>query len=351
MAKLDMRLVKIIVLSLKAQADILDVLDDLNLEYVVSGKGEESGDPISITCPIPTYSVDAVRSRLEQVETSDEFYLAIMEPAAIISTRFEKLDDFYEQFARRGHQGISSGALHSKAADLTPNLGIYTVLIAISTMVATAGVLLNSVAVLVGSMVIAPLIGPPMGMSVATVLNNAGSLRRNLKFQLIGLVVGLSSSVTFALFVRFTPFVSSARLDIGSILQISNYTAPTFLLLTIALGAGVAGALSLATSAQIGLVGVMIAAALMPPLGVVGVGIAWGQWTVALGSGAIVLVNVFSILLTGTLTFWHLGFRPIASSEKQAVRSRILARVIGLAVATLLLGIFLNSLAHGTLTI
>ena len=56
--------------------------------------------------------------------------------------------------------------------------------------------------------------------------------------------------------------------------------------------------------------GVAIATALMPPLGMIGIGIAMGRWEVAGGALLLFLTNAVTIAFAGMLVFFALGFAP-----------------------------------------
>jgi len=348
MARKDMRLVEVITLSEHTRETVLDVLDANDLDYTISDHTHDPDTSATISFPLPSHTVEPIQNELTELDLGEDMYTVVVEPETITSDRLGESDDLYEQVEGLGHQGISRSELHSKAADLTPDLVIYSLMTAISAVVATAGVMLESTAVLVGSMVIAPLIGPPMATSVATVIDDGKLFARSLKFQAMGGVVAITSAVGFALLVRSTNFIP-AGLNVDRVLQLSNHTAPSFLLVVIALSAGFAGAISLSTSATIGLVGVMIAAAVIPPLGVVGVGIAWWRPTAVLGSGAVVLLNILSINLAAIICLWYLGYHPQSWSELRKARSTMLRRVIVLATAVIVLATFLAHLATGTL--
>lgn len=342
MAREDMRLVEVMVMSPAARERVTDVLGEKELDYVVSDRTNGPEAPAIVSFPLPAHAVEPVQNRISGLDLSEDIYTVVVEPETIVSTRIENSEGLFRQVEGLGHQGVSRSELHSSAADLMPDLVIYGLMTGISAIVATTGVLLGSLAVLVGSMVIAPLIGPSMATSVATVIDDELLFRRSVRFQIIGGLIGVVSAVGFALFVRASSFVSS--LDVVRILDVSNHTAPTFLLVVVALSAGVAGAISLSTSGTIGLVGVMIAAAVMPPVGVMGVGIAWLRPTVVFGSAAVVLLNVLSINLASIITLWYLGYHPESWTELRKARSTMLLRAILLTAAIVVLVVFLANL-------
>lgn len=102
----------------------------------------------------------------------------------------------------------------------------------------------------------------------------------------------------------------------------------------IAIGSGVAGALSLTTGLSAALVGVMIAVVLIPPASTAGIGISLGDPRVTLGATVLLLVNVFSINLAGTLTLRYQGYMPSGFFERLRTRRSLVWRV-GLMVILL----------------
>jgi uncharacterized hydrophobic protein (TIGR00341 family) len=343
-----MRLVEVITMTHPAREAVLDVLEANDLDYSISDRTDDPNTSATISFPLPAHAVEPIQKQLDDLDLGEDMYTVVVAPETITSERLDNSDHRFEQVEGLGYQGVSRSELHSKAANLTPDLVIYSLMTAISAVVATAGVLLGSTAVLVGSMVIAPLIGPPMATSVATVIDDDELFARSLKFQAIGGMVALISAVGFALLIRSTNLISS-ELNIDAALELSTHTAPSFLLVVIALSAGFAGAISLSTSADVGLVGVMIAAAVIPPVGIVGVGIAWGRPTAVLGSVAVVLLNVLSINLAAIICLWYLGYHPQSWSDLRKARSTMLRRVIVLVTAVILLTTFLAHLATGSL--
>jgi uncharacterized hydrophobic protein (TIGR00271 family) len=211
----------------------------------------------------------------------------------------------------------------------------------ISAVVATAGMLLDSPAVVVGSMVIAPLIGPAMGASVGTVLGDRQLFRRGVKYQFIGGFAVLAAATLFAVLVRYG-FLLPPGTDILGISQVSGRLTPDFLSLAVALGAGAAGALSIASGVSVAIVGVMMAAALVPPAAAVGIAIAWQQPLAAVSSLVLVLVNLVSINLSGLVVLWYLGYRPRNWFDRNETRSALLKRIGVLVALIALLSLFLG---------
>ncbi|MFB6152609.1 MAG: DUF389 domain-containing protein, partial [Halodesulfurarchaeum sp.] len=112
--------------------------------------------------------------------------------------------------------------------------------------------------------------------------------------------------------------------------------------------AGVAGALSLSSGVSTALVGVMIAAALIPPTAVIGIGIAWTMPAAVLGSSVLVLVNVLSINLAALAVLWYEGYRPKNWFRLEEARAATLKRIAALVVVIALLSVFLGATTYST---
>lgn len=205
----------------------------------------------------------------------------------------------------------------------------------LSALVATAGLLLDSPAVVVGSMVIAPQISAALTGTVGLVLDDRDMIRDGLSSLAIGLVVAIAAAFAFAWAVRFSGAVPST-IDVTAITQVQNRISPGLLALVVGVCAGAAGAFGLATAIPVSLVGVMIAVALIPAA--VGIGLAWSHGSVALGAFVLVAVTAASILLAGLAVFWYLGYRPDGWSRGRLLpnlsRNRVGTLVVVLALGT-----------------
>jgi len=117
---------------------------------------------------------------------------------------------------------------------------------------------------------------------------------------------------------RYLPFVTLQELPE----EVMARTHPSPIDLTIALAGGLAAAFALAMpSISAALPGVAIATALMPPLGVVGIGIAMGRWDVAGGALLLFLTNAVTIAFAAMLVFFALGFTPKREAGQRVPRA------------------------------
>ena len=329
---------------------VLGVLDEEDVDYALSDETSGRDYTAVVTFPLPTSAVEPILDRLREVGIERNAYTVVIQAETVVSERFEALEERYESDEEEAGNGtrIAREELVARASEMAPTVRPYVLMTALSAIVATAGLLLDSPAVVVGSMVIAPLIGPAMAASVGTVVDDPDLALRGVKLQALGGAVAIGSAAVFALLLRTANVVPLSAEEVFAIGEVRERLAPDVLSLVIALGAGAAGAVSLASGVSSALVGVMIAAALVPPTAVVGIGIAWGEPSTVLGSGVLVLVNVLAINLVALVVLWRYGYRPQLWFREDEARATTVKRVAALAVALLLLTGLLGAFTYSS---
>ncbi len=177
--------------------------------------------------------------------------------------------------------------------DSVPSTSFF-VLLSLSVILSTLGLLANSVATIIGAMIIAPLMGPIIGMAYAVALGNRRLLRRASLTLLAGFVVSVLSSVIICYLVG----IQTANPEINA------RAYPTLIDLVVALAAGAAGAFTKSRrNVADAFPGVAIAVALIPPVSVIGIGIATGSQTLSTGATLFFLTNLAGSILSGSLVF------------------------------------------------
>ncbi len=176
----------------------------------------------------------------------------------------------------------------------------YTVLITLSAAIAALGLLLNSPAVVIGAMLVAPLMSPIVATGMALVVGDA----RFLRFAFGSAVRGALIAIIVGVLVGLLPGDSMTA-------EVLARTQPSLIDLGVALFSGLAGAFALTYWEAAGaLPGVAIAAALVPPLASVGISFAEGDWRRGLGALLLFATNYITIALAAAFVFGVFGFRP-----------------------------------------
>lgn len=315
-------------------------LTEDGVDYFVTAETatEEYGHVLYIS--LPEEDVEAVLETLYSAGLDSEDHVLLIDTEVDI---FGRADGAASEGG--GYARIASAELEGKTEDLIPDLRTFVTMMLLSTIVATTGVLLDSPAVVVGSMVLAPLFGPAVSSSVGTVIDEQGLFWQGIQLQVLGVVLAVGGAAAFALLMR-TTYLLPGTFAVTSAPQIVDRLSPDLLSLVVALAAGIAGVVSIATAAGRALVGVMMAAALLPPAAIVGIGIAWGSPGVVLHSAILLTVNLLAINLAGHVTLWYLGYRPQSWIQIPETRRSILKRGAILFVAILLTSAFLWNVTY-----
>lgn len=195
---------------------------------------------------------------------------------------------------------VNREEIYADIAEASKTTRHYLVMVALSSVVACAGLLLSDGAVIIGAMVIAPLIGPNIGVAFATTLGDLKLGRTALLASMAGVSTAFAVSLLAGFFLTVDPYAP----------EVLGRTRLTYEHLALALAAGAAGAIAMAQGVGVGLVGVMVAVALLPPLA--NGGLLLGDGHIVMGVGALVLVmgNVVCVNLAATATFLVQGVRP-----------------------------------------
>jgi uncharacterized hydrophobic protein (TIGR00271 family) len=215
----------------------------------------------------------------------------------------------------------------------------FFVLIGLSAMIASLGLIVNSPAVVIGAMLVAPLMSPIIGTGLALVLGDTRFLRLSLGAVNRGVLLAIAVGMLAGLTALNRPFSN----------EILARTQPSLYDLAIALFSGAAAAYALSFSQAAGaLPGVAIAAALVPPLATVGItlstalaalvsgriGDGWDFLTDSLGALLLFTTNFIAISSAAAGVFFILGFRPTPSQKARIEVQRRNARIaLGLLIA------------------
>jgi len=202
----------------------------------------------------------------------------------------------------------------------------YLVMVFLSTVVAVLGLTLDDVALLIGAMVIAPLLGPNMALALASTLADGKLARSCMRTNLSG--VTLAFAVALVMGLIFDLPLDTDSMHARSTLDLAD--------LAVALAAGAAGAMAYTSGSGGGLVGVMVAVALLPPLSASALYLAEGQWQAAIGAALLLTGNLVSLNMAGILVFLSRGIAPQQwwlKERSRKVATRMLGVWIGLFLA------------------
>jgi len=208
----------------------------------------------------------------------------------------------------------------------------FLVLVVLSTIVAAIGLIENNIAVVIGAMVIAPLLGPNLALALGTSLGDTPLIWKALQSNFSGLIVAVALSFVLGL-------VSPLPLNSPELLARTNVGLDS---VALALASGAAAVLSMTTGLPSVLVGVMVAVALLPPAAALGLMLADMQPIRATGAGLLLAVNIVCLNLSAKLVLLLRGVRPRTWWEKEKARRATIAYILiwVLSLALLLVAVY-----------
>jgi uncharacterized hydrophobic protein (TIGR00271 family) len=199
----------------------------------------------------------------------------------------------------------------------------YLFMTAMAAAIAILGLLLSSPAVVIGAMLLSPLMGPIIGLGFALAIGDWAWLKQSGRTLLLGSVMAV---LLCACLVYLSPIQTITP-------EIAARTRPNLFDLFVALFSALAGAYALIREREGTIVGVAIATALMPPLAVVGFGLATWNWTVFSGALLLFVTNFITIALTAFAMAKLYGFRANLTKGQSAAQNLFVALVfVALAI-------------------
>lgn len=249
--------------------------------------------------------VDAIQSTLEDQRDWRMNVIAI-------EATLPKLEGNGDEKEARNTQAIREEILNDigKGARFDRDFAVF---VALSTVVAAVGMNSGSVAGVIGAMVIAPLLGPILAFAMGAALGNMDLLKQSLSTLAFGVLIALGCGLALAIVVPIdltsTELTSRAEVRLDS--------------LALALAAGGAAALSVAKGQGTGLVGVMVAAALLPPGAAMGLFMGSGEFDLGARAGLLLLLNVACLILAALLTFRLRNIQPRKWIEQQNAKAAV----------------------------
>ena len=203
----------------------------------------------------------------------------------------------------------------------------YLLLVFLSTAVVAIGLLEDNVAVVIGAMVIAPLLGPNIALALGAALGDMALMWKATKTTIAGITLALMLSMILG-------FIYPFNLDSHELMARTDVGLGSIVL---ALASGAAAVVSLTTGLASVLVGVMVAVALLPPTATLGLMIGAGQPKLAVGAALLLGVNIVSVNLAAKVVFWFRGVKPRSWLEKRKANQSMVTYIFIWAISLIML--------------
>jgi uncharacterized hydrophobic protein (TIGR00271 family) len=232
--------------------------------------------------------------------------------------------------SRHGREDLVAGMLERNPNEATT----YWLQLVVSVGIATLGLVLGSVAIIIGAMLVAPLMTPILALAMGLAAGSPFLVLRSSARILASVGVAIGGAALMTVLLPFHELNA----------EIASRTSPTALdLLTAAFCAlaGVYASLRPGSDTATTAAGTSIGISLVPPLCASGYGFGIGAWSVAGGAALLFLTNLVAIIVVGTISFVAAGFNRVnVTRMERAELARNAKHVITAAIARRLAGLF-----------
>jgi uncharacterized hydrophobic protein (TIGR00341 family) len=303
--------------------------------YVFWASPLDDEDSLSFRVVLDVEETGNVMDELEKLFAWTDKYRIVVYPAEATLPRLDKLAKEEEQAfpeedkGKEGSSAISREELYADVLDTSLLSKHYVMLVLFSSLVGVIGLMRDNVAIIIGAMVLAPLLGPNVGLSLAATLGDAKLSREALKTLAVGVAacLALSAGVGLALGVPEMTHELAVR-------SVTSYSD-----IILAMVSGAAGIVTVTLGVPTSLVGVMVALSLLPPLIACGLFLGAGLMAEAGGAALLFAANIICLNLAGVVTFLVQGIRPLSWYEKERARKATLRAAL---VWTVLLAVLVG---------
>ncbi|MDX1682742.1 MAG: TIGR00341 family protein [Phycisphaeraceae bacterium] len=330
-----MRLLEIVVAGDRREA-LMRLLDDYPTVTHWADPLEENRFQVNVL--IASGEVEGVMDGLAaRFEHDDPFRVVVLDVPATYP-RLEKSPQTDPTTANEppeatSNDRISREELYAEVAASSGVTRVWLAMTALSAIVAAVGLMRDSTPTVIGAMVIAPLLGPNVGLAMAATLGDLKLGRRALIANLTGVSMVLLMAILVGM--MFEPDTQMGT--------IHSRTVVTYADVLVGLAAGAAGTIAVTSGVSTALVGVMVAVALLPPTVVCGLMVGDGNWPAAGGAALLLGVNIACVNLAGVATFLIRGLRPRTFSEvnraKVATRTAVVTWLVVLTILVILMAL------------
>ena len=270
-----------------------------------------------VLCDVAREDASQVVAELRRLGCGEEGAIVLQPIEGIVSVRAERAVEVAAGSSADAIVWEQVEAQTSESADFSIS---YLAFMTLATLIAAAGILTDSVVLIIGAMVVGPEFGPLAGVAVATVERRPTLALRSLTALAIGFPVAIAITGAGTLLVR------QLGLGPGELSAIAHpatlfISDPNAFSVIVAVLAGIAGTLSLTTAKAGALIGVLISVTTVPAAANVGVAAAYGDWGELSGALAQLSINLVALLVASTLTLaaqrWAYGARRLLSVREE----------------------------------
>ena len=277
---------------------------------------------------VPDHKIQSTLDKLQSaLETQPNEKIVVL-PVEVSLPKLSDEERRDEDTATATREMLYSGVEKNSHLDVG-----YVLLVVLSTIVAAVGLIKDNVAVIIGAMVIAPLLGPNLALGLGTALGDVALMVKSTLTTLVGILIAVAMSIVIGYAWPTDDF--STELLSRTVVGMDS--------IALALASGAAAALSLTTGLSSVLVGVMVAVALLPPAATVGIMLGYGYFSLAMGAALLLAINIVCVNLACNIIFLTKGISPRTWWKKEKAKKRMRAYVIMWIVTLIILMLIMTT--------
>lgn len=322
---MSLRILKII--SNDAQKELFeDISDDLGvIEHWSSSRAQKSNREFNFL--VSSEHVQNITDKVQRKLNKHNDWRIIVTPVETAIPRYDGEEEPPKE-PKKTYGKMTREALYDQILKGAEANTDFYILVFLSAIVATVGLITNNLAVIIGAMVIAPLLGPNLALSFGVTLGDKYLVKHALKSSSIGFGLTMIISIVAGIFVPIDNFIGSEeflqRTDVG------------FGGVILALASGAAAVLALTSGVSSTMVGVMVAVALMPPAVTMGISLGAGLIAESYGAMLLLAVNIICVNLSAKAVFTLKGIKPrtwyMRKKSMQSVKFGLIFWLVSLAI-------------------
>jgi uncharacterized hydrophobic protein (TIGR00341 family) len=314
---------------------VLAVAEELGVDDIQTAPAPMEDGRRSIRLVVGEIDRQGLLDRLQTALGKSENWRIVMLPADTVIPREEpkeeqKPEEIDEEKKREEQARASREELYHLIEGGVRTDSNFILLVFLSTVVASVGLAQDSVAILIGAMVIAPLLGPNVAFAFGAAIGDRRLMLSASKATVLGVTLSIVTAGVLAFLIA--PNIASHELLARTTVDYAG--------IALALASGAAAALSVTTGLSSTLVGVMVAVALLPPAVTVGIMLAAGNAGLAIGAAMLLVANIACVNLAAQIVFLAKGIKPRTWSERKSARHAVTVNIATwIALIVVLLGI------------
>ncbi len=297
-----------------------------NVELVMSGESKL----LRYTAIVPEEISNTVTTDLNKIiDTKQmEIYLTIQNIEATVSDYLQNVQTEKKEMKKTKKLTEEFHALTEPSVEIKPAV---LIMITIASAVALVGLYTNNASLVIGAMLLSPLLGPITAFAFnASVGRPQKMFKSALNIFVLTTIVGATGAALTGLSLTF--------MEVPITPEILSRTEMSPVFLAVAILLGLAGGIAMSSDIPGILVGVAIAAALVPPAVVTGIGVALFDYDIFINALTLTIANLFGLIL-GTMTiFYIMGVTPRRYYERQKARQYITYTISVFVVLSIILG-------------